>query len=104
MVTLRLPDTVVEVMHHLEGETQEEKVLSLVASDLENRLRECAGESGEYELKHRTIFSEFAQSWREGKIPDRWSHDVERDYMVWEGLEGERGKWLSALRKLDELR
>ena len=104
MVTLRLPDTVVEMLEHLDGETQEQRVLSLVASDLENRLRECEREIGEYELKHRTMFSEFSQAWREGKIPDPWSHDVERDYMVWEGLEAERRKWLSALRKLDQLR
>jgi hypothetical protein len=58
-------------------------------------LRECDREIGDFELKYRMTFAEFAEAWESDEIPDKWSHQVERDYMIWEGLEAEKRKLLT---------
>ena len=66
--------------------------LKLVSADLARRLRECKREIGDFELKYRMTFAEFAEAWESNEIPNKWSHQVERDYMIWEGLEAEKRK------------
>ncbi|MBC8264055.1 MAG: hypothetical protein H8E47_08040 [Anaerolineales bacterium] len=67
--------------------------LKLVSADLGRQLRECEREIGDFELKYRMTFTEFAEAWESDEIPNKWSHQVERDYMIWEGLEAEKRKW-----------
>lgn len=62
--------------------------------------QECEAEISEYELKYQMTFDQFAQAWEDGTIADAHSHEVERDYMEWEGLEAEMRKWLTLLRTL----
>jgi len=38
-------------------------------------------------------FAEFAEAWESDEIPNKWSHQVERDYTIWEGLEAEKRRW-----------
>ena len=66
--------------------------LKLVSADLARRLRECECEIGDFELKYRMTFIELAEAWESNEIPNKWSHQVERDYMIWEGLEAEKRK------------
>jgi len=35
----------------------------------------------EFEAKHGMQFEEFATKWKADKIPNRYSHEIERDYM-----------------------
>lgn len=69
--------------------------LKLVSADLARRLRECKREIGDFELKYRMTFTEFTEAWESDEIPNKWSHQVERDYMIWEGLEAEKRKRLA---------
>jgi len=70
---------------------------------LAGRLRECKREIGDFELKYRMTFAEFAEAWESNGILNKWSHQVERDYMIWEGLEAEKRKWLSLLKRIRKL-
>ncbi len=90
-------------LDHAEGETADGKLLTLLTTYLQSQIRACEQEIGTYELKYRMTFAEFAEAWGRGTIADRWSHAVERDYMEWEGLEGERRRWLARLRALPRL-
>ena len=80
----------------MKAEAQSSK-LKLISADLGRRLRECEREIGDFELKYRMTFAEFAEAWEGDEIPNKWSHQVERDYMIWEGLEAEKRKWSDSL-------
>jgi len=54
----------------------------------------------EFEAKYGIQFEEFAAKWNADKIPNRYSHEIERDYMEWESLVDEHKILLLQLRKL----
>jgi hypothetical protein len=72
----------------------------LICADLARWLWECKREIGDFELKYRMTFAEFAEAWENNDIPNKWSHQVERDYMIWEGLEAEKRKWEGVVEAL----
>lgn len=88
-------------LDHVEGETADGKLLTLLIAYLQSQIRACEQEIAAYEMKYRMTFADFAEAWEQGAIADRWSHAVERDYMEWEGLEEERRRWLARLRALE---
>jgi hypothetical protein len=45
-------------------------------------------------------FKDFKIEWSKGKIAKKHSHEIERDYMEWEGFEEEKKHWLSTIRKI----
>ena len=100
MPNLDVTTEVLSYLDYVEGGTPKDKLLSLIAAHFTAQLQECEEEIREYELKYGMTFHEFVEAWERDEIPERWSHSVERDYMEWEGLEAERGKWLSLLRNL----
>jgi len=100
MSSLAVSRDVLDLIEYVEGETIKDKLIGLVSADLARRLRECDREIGDFELKYRMTFAEFAEAWESDEIPNKWSHQVERDYMIWEGLEAEKRKWLSLLKRI----
>lgn len=100
MTAVQLPETVSEIFDYIEGDTPEKKIVTLINTNLSHRLHECEEEIYQCEVKYRMSFDEFKEAWEKGKIPDMSSHQVERDYMVWEGLEHEKKKWLSLMKKV----
>ena len=100
MAAVQLPEGISEVFDCVDGDTPEKKILTLINTDLSHRLHECEEEIYQHEVKYKMSFSEFEKAWNEGKIPDKHSHQVERDCMVWEGLEAEKKKWLSLMKKV----
>jgi len=102
MATLTLNPQLLSHFRSVEGQTAEAKVLSLLETYLAVQVRACEQEIGEYEVKYRATFPEFAEAWQQGRIPNRYDHAVERDYMEWEGLVAEKQHWLERLRGLPE--
>ena len=45
-------------------------------------------------------FEEFKDLWDKGEIKDKYSIEVEADYIEWEALEMEKRHWLALLRRL----
>ncbi|MCD6167620.1 hypothetical protein J7K19_13120 [bacterium] len=95
-----MPEEITSLVQYGEGETVTEKIKGLVIDSLCKKLRECEEEIYQYEIKYGMDFDEFKRAWEEDKIPRRYSHQIERDFMVWEGLEAERRKWLSKIKEL----
>jgi len=102
MPVVELSNDVMNFFDYIEGDTLNRKIFNLVDANLLGRLHECEEEIYKFEAKHRMSFSEFKEAWNKGRIPDKYSHQVERDYMVWEGLEVEKKKWLSLMKKFGE--
>jgi hypothetical protein len=91
---------VAEYLGHIRGGTFEEKLLALLEAYVSSQLRDCEREIGNYEVKYRSTFAEFAEAWAKGAVLEKHSHRVERDYMEWEGLEAEKKRWLDLLKHL----
>lgn len=100
MKTVKVPDSLKDVFEYLEGESLDQKLVYLIVSDLKRRLQTCSQRIVEFEAKYGMRFEVFAQAWQAEKIPNRYSHEVERDYMEWESLVDEYELLLSNLKKL----
>jgi hypothetical protein len=75
--------------------------IEAVALDaLRMRLREVADQVGAFEARYGRTFEQFTADWNAGRVPNRFSHRVERDFMEWEALTMERQELLDLIREL----
>lgn len=99
---MKVPDFLRDILGYTEGKDLNEKLVHLIANDLKRRIHLCSDRIVEFETKYGMSFAEFKAAWEAGKIPNRYSHEVERDYMEWESLDDEYELLLAHLRKLKE--
>lgn len=78
------------------------KLESLTRANLKHLLTACNEALSRFEAKYGLTFAEFFQAWKEGAIPERYSHEVERDFMEWEAHQQEKEDLLVALREFDQ--
>lgn len=83
-----------------EGKDVEEKISHLIRANILLRLKECEEALFRYESKYGMEFDTFTQAWDQGEIENRYSHEVERDFMEWEGFNLEKRKLFQALRDI----
>jgi hypothetical protein len=102
MENIQIPNSMKEILQFAEGKTIQEKLARLLLSDLENRLRSCTDRLYEFEKKYSLAFKEFKEAWEKNKVPEKFSYEIERDYMEWESLEDEHDLLLSKLREMKE--
>lgn len=102
MENIQIPNSMKEILQFAEGKTIQEKLARLLLSDLENRLRSCTERLYEFEKKYSLAFKEFKEAWEKDKVPEKFSYEIERDYMEWESLEDEHDLLLSKLREMKE--
>ncbi len=67
---------------------------------LRMRLRNVVDQLGALEARHGRTFEQFAADWTAGRVADRFSHRIERDFMEWEALTMERQELLDLIREL----
>lgn len=99
---MKVPDFLRDILGYTEGKDLKEKLVYLIANDLKRRLHLCADRILEYETKYGMSFQQFKAAWKAGRMANRYSHEVERDYMEWESLDDEYALLLSRLRRLKE--
>ncbi len=102
MENIQIPNSMKEILQFAEGKTIQEKLARLLLSDLENRLRSCTERLYEFEKKYSLAFKEFKEAWEKDKVPEKFSYEIERDYMEWESLDDEHDLLLSKMRKMKE--
>ena len=64
------------------------------------RLRDIVDQLGIFEARYGRTFEQFATDWNAGRLADRFSHGIERDFMEWEALIMERQEILELIREL----
>jgi len=73
------------VLTDLTGEPRLEVALPLAIKDLVRlKLQEVTEQRRVFEQRYGLEFTAFAQAWDEGRIADKHSYEVERDYWEWE--------------------
>lgn len=100
MGTITLAEDILDNLEFVRGRDIQEKLAHLIENNLLLQLRECEDFLFKFESKYGMDFAAFAETWEKGGIPDRQSHDVERDYMEWEGFALERINLLKAIRNM----
>ena len=100
MKTITIADEMEEGLELVPGKDLQEKFSRLIENTLVPNLRECEDYLFKYESKYGMDFTNFEEHWEKGGIPDKHSHEVERDFMEWEGFVMERTSLLNTLRKM----
>jgi len=103
MTTISIPYNFEVTFNHIEGQSPSDKLLALLETYLTTQIQACEREICRYEVKYRRTFDEFAQAWERGDIPGKHDHEIERDYMEWEGLVSEKQRWFEQLKCLPVL-
>ena len=88
-----------QILADLTQETRIEVALPLAMKDwLRLRLAETRAHKRAFEQRYSMDFAAFKQAWQEGRIENRHSYEVERDYWEWEAAETDEER----LRHLSE--
>ncbi len=85
----------------VQQEIIEGKIYNLLKTNALLKLKECEEKIFEFESKYFMDIDSFKKAWEKDDIKDKYSHEVERDYMEWEGFEYERKKWLKILQEVN---
>lgn len=84
------------------GADLETKLENLTRASLEHQLRACNEALSRLEAKYGLTFTDFARAWQEDRISNKYSHEVERDFMEWEAQHSEKEDLLAAVRELGQ--
>ena len=99
MQTINVADTIIENMVYIPGGNLDEKLSNLMVSNFRLQLRECEEAIFRYEAKYGMEFAQFTSAFDAGEV-DRYSHEIERDFMEWEGFCDERSRMLTSIREM----
>jgi hypothetical protein len=103
MAAVQIAPRLEPVIHHLQGETLDEKLVRLVANELRRYLQAVEHEMLEFEIKYGMEYEQFTAKLERGDLGDPFSYEHERDAMRWEGLVAEKRMWLEQLRSVEGL-
>ena len=101
--TLTIEDSFVRILNLFEGVTMKERMKNSFKEALMSKLRVRNDEITALEAKYGMSFSEFQRAWDKDQIADKYSYEVEGDYIDWEALEMDKRKLLNALAEVREL-
>jgi hypothetical protein len=100
MSAIAIPESVVHILDIIPGETNEDKLLQLLADNIINKIKECDSHIIEFETNYGMSFVEFKRAWKGGLLGSPLSYKLERDYIEWEGFYMEKKKWFSLLKEI----
>jgi hypothetical protein len=85
MYTDLISKPIYRVLSDLTHEPRVEVALPLAIKEwVQLKLKETRWQQESYRQRYGMEFSVFKQAWQEGRIADRHSYEVERDYWEWE--------------------
>lgn len=87
MTELEIPKGTIKILSDITGEPRPDVAIRMTLKDMiEHRLEKIEKEIKGLEKKYRTSFSEFEKNWKSGKIKNKFSYPVEKDYLEWDSL------------------
>ena len=76
-----------KILSDITGEPRVDVALHITLKDaIEHRLEKINKEIKRFESEYHGSFEEFEKSWKKGKVEDRYSYKIEKDYWDWEAL------------------
>ena len=90
-----------QILTDLTQEHRLDVALSLAMKDLVRlKLKETRERRGTFEQRYGMEFEAFKETWEEGRIADKHSYEVERDYWEWEATVTDEQRLLQMLESL----
>jgi len=100
MKPIVLSGELLKFLEAVEGKTPEGKVITLVQDNISFKLQRCEAEMGRFEAKYGMTFEEFDRTLAKRKVKEKYSYEIETDYVEWEALESERKIWLERIKEI----
>ena len=98
MLQVKISKPLHQILASLTGENRADVALELATKDLLRlRLKEVAERVQGFESRYRAEFAEFKRAWDAGKIANKHSYEVERDYWEWEAAVADEKKYRQML-------
>jgi hypothetical protein len=101
MSEITISKPIFKILSHLTGEDRIDVALPLATKDLLRlRLKESEGHVKQFEQRYKMSFSEFKIAWESGKINNKYSYQVEKDYWEWEAAVTDQQQFRTMLEEL----
>jgi len=85
MIEATISKPIHRILVDLTGETRFDVALHVATKDLVRlKLKEAEEQRKQFEDRYQMDFEAFKQAWSEGRILNKHSYEVERDYWEWE--------------------
>ena len=99
---MALSPSVVKLLLEITGSSDLNVAVKEISKDaIEHRLEKIESEIRKFEEKYGMTFEEFKRAWEEGKIENKHSYEVEKDFWEWEGLMSRKKKLEGVLKWLE---
>ena len=99
---MALSPSVVKFLLEITGSSDLNVAVKEISKDaIEHRLEKIESEIRKFEEKYGMTFEEFKRAWEEGKIKNKHSYEVEKDFWEWEGLMSRKKKLEEVLKWLE---
>lgn len=90
-----------KILTHLTGEHRIDVALPLATKDLlQLKIKENEEQIKHFEQRYNMSFDEFKIAWESGKIDNKYSYQVERDYWEWEAAVTDQQHFVAMLEDL----
>lgn len=101
MIETNVSKPIHRILSDLTGEERFDLALQLATKDLVRlKLKEAEDQLASFEQRYKMNFVEFKRAWEKGKVPDKHSYDVEKDFWEWEAATGDQKRLRLMLEQL----
>jgi hypothetical protein len=98
---MTIATNIAKTLMDLTGEPRVElAIMDLLKDAIEHRIEKIEKEIDLYKKKYDMSFEEFKRKFEKNEIANSYSHDVEMDYLEWEGLISRLEKYTRMLNDL----
>ena len=85
--TKQIPKQTKKILIDITGEPRLDIAINMTLRDATRyRLNEINKRIKRFYDKYKTDFGKFEKLWKEGKIKNKFSYDIEKDYLEWDSL------------------
>ena len=92
-ITKQIPKQTKKILADITGESRLNVAISMTLKDAAKyRLSEINKRIKKFNEKYKIDFDKFEKLWKEGKIKDKFSYNVEKDYLEWDSLVTRKNK------------
>jgi len=101
MIETNISKPIHRILSDLTGEERFDLALQLATKDLVRlKLKEAAENITTFEQRYKMDFEKFKRAWEKGKVPDKHSYEIEKDFWEWEAAAGDQKRLRQMLEQL----
>lgn len=89
----QIPKQTKRILIDITGEPRLDVAINMTLKDAaQYRLNEISKKIKKFNERYKSEFGKFEKLWKEGKIKDKFSYEVEKDYLEWDSLVTRKNK------------